>query len=159
MYTFDINGQAGSGGAAGTYLENQTFDVMTGDVIAIRIGKGGTGGYASAGKQGGPTTLTKNTVLLIDLPGGNGGGYGINNVGGAGYEFGTDGGVAQRNIGGNGGRNPFGNGGQGGKDSMPGCDGLLYGTSGGGGGFKYKSLDLFYKGGDGFDGICKITYQ
>jgi len=80
------NGTGGGGGGSGTYKEF-VFDVTAGDVLDITVGSGGSGGIgadfgfggtdpATAGADGGDTTITRSGVDLARAHGGKGGGFG-----------------------------------------------------------------------------------
>jgi hypothetical protein len=82
-------GGGGGGGGGGCIVVFQDYPVSSGDVFTVNVGSGGAGGTAansegtnaalSDGKNGGVTSLTKNTnTLLLSIAGGSGGTRGSN---------------------------------------------------------------------------------
>ena len=129
------NGTGGGGGGSGTYKEF-VFDVTAGDVLDITVGSGGSGGIgadfgfggtdpATAGADGGDTTITRSGVDLARAHGGKGGGFG--NGPGTPYEVGGNGGAGDYGGGGGGGGSLAGTGGIGLVKDGSNADGLIGG--------------------------------
>jgi hypothetical protein len=99
--------------------------------LGFIIGRGGNGGYASVGTNGGPAMVLNSTRLTITnsgfIAGGGGGGGGAGNIG-AGLSFVGGGGGAGGGIGGG------GSGGGGGAPGAVGSNGSANTRTGGGGG-------------------------
>jgi hypothetical protein len=67
------NSTAGGGGGAGGLVTGE-IALETGDTLSIAIGAGGAAATLLAGSDGGPTTITKNDVLIVNCAGGGKGG-------------------------------------------------------------------------------------
>ena len=115
-------GAGGGAGGSGTY-NKFVFNVTAGDILNITVGSqgaGGSGGFvdfgppvtlnsATAGTDGGDTTIIRSGVDLARAHGGKGGGFGSGPI--APYEVGGDGGAGEYGGGGGGGDNTAGTGG------------------------------------------------
>ena len=116
-------GGGGGGGGSGTYQEF-IFNVTEGDVLDITVGSQGAGGsggtidsespfliLATAGTDGGDTTIIRSGVDLARAYGGKGGGFGTGPEASPPYEVGGDGGAGEYGGGGGGGKTTAGTGG------------------------------------------------
>ena len=169
----------GSGGAAGTVLENTSYAVTTG-TMNVTVGDKGIGanaagtptngtnssfgtivargGYASQSNDGGANALFSGGTMTNPNAGGGAGGNGSGSGsnGGAGYNSSINGTMVCYSGGGGGGRTGVAPAGCGGTDA--GQDGQAANAtnnSGGGGG----GGNTAYAGGNGATGIVIITYQ
>lgn len=174
-------GGGGGGGGNGDSVTGRHLSVLPGQVVHLKIGAKGIGGNggvapggdASNGGIGGDTVITTptETITLVGGTGGVGGkGYGApsNNFGAGGEpgqpggKYGADGGLG--GAGGDGGTSPYGSSGFGGRaatiGSVAGGNADGNGAGGGGAGAAYLTTSTVNgsKGGDGGDGLARLSW-